>query len=71
MLEVLTLWIAVTMPGGASVELNAGQIVSVRPPSISGHYTPDTRCIIHTADGKYVTTIESCDAIKALLVPPD
>jgi hypothetical protein len=49
------------------VWLNPDQIINLREPRNASHFAPGTRCLILTADGKLLTTAESCDAVRRKL----
>ena len=70
-LLAVLLWITVTGPDKQPIELNAREIVSIRPPRSQDHFGAGVRCLIHTADGKYITVIETCAAVNNLLAHPD
>lgn len=58
---------------GRQIGINPDQVVSLRPSltatgeAKNKHFTDEVQCVINMTDGKYVTVIESCDAIKKKL----
>jgi len=60
--------IKVTGAGGEAIEINPSEIVSVREPGqIKEHLHPSVKCVVFTADAKFVTARETCQAIHNLL----
>lgn len=68
-LAVELLW--VIAPDGARVEINPAEIVALRPPREHDKRTlgNNVRCILFTADGKFIAAVEDCDVIKRRIVP--
>jgi hypothetical protein len=52
----------VTGPEGQIIAVNPLAIVSTRTPR--GHFSKGIKCLIHTADGKYISVIETCEFIN-------
>ena len=48
-------------PNGQVIYINPVQVVSVRPPRVPDHVTPDIHCLLHTADGKFIAVSETCE----------
>ena len=55
--------------GGQRIFVNPDLVINIREPhgANSGHFPPGTRCMVFTSDGKYISTIESCDSIRKKL----
>jgi hypothetical protein len=62
-------FIRVTAPDGTTIELNARQIISLRQPREDERrgINNNVKCVIFTADSKYVSTLEPCDDIHDLI----
>lgn len=62
-------FIQVTTPGGATVDLNPREIITLRPPREDEHRgsQKDVRCLVFTADAKFVSTLEDCHEIRQLI----
>jgi hypothetical protein len=56
--------ITLTGPGGQVIDINPAEIVSLREPRGDGHFDKDVHCLIHTADGKFITVIETCQIVR-------
>lgn len=54
-------------PGGQPVEVNAGQIVSLRPPRVGTHFSPGTGCLVFMTDGKFIAVRENCPEISRMI----
>jgi hypothetical protein len=55
---------------GHEVSINPKQVTSLhaaKDDQANKHYVEDARCIISLTDGKFVTVIERCDAVRKLL----
>lgn len=57
-------WLQLTGLDGQPIDINPETIVSLRPPR--GGFGEDVNCLIHTTDGKFITVVEACDAIRKL-----
>lgn len=59
-------------PGGQVIWLNPETVISVREPRgvPQGHWPADTKCVVMTVDGKFLTTAESCNRVRQKLSPP-
>jgi hypothetical protein len=54
-----------TGPDHQIVDINPAEIVSIRQPRGSDtHFHKDVRCLIHTADGKFIAVVEDCDSVR-------
>jgi hypothetical protein len=52
-------------PDNQPIDINPDQVVSVRQPRASeGHFQKGIRCLVITADGKFVAVMETCDEIR-------
>jgi hypothetical protein len=59
--------IALTQPGGHPISVNPSEIISLRPTRGQGHVSSDVRCLITTADGKFVSVTEDCATVLNLI----
>jgi len=57
--------ITLTGPDKQVIRVNPAEIISVREPreSFQGHFHPDTKCLVFTADGKFLAVTEDCDTV--------
>lgn len=62
-----TLFIVLTGPDHQVIEVNPAKIVSLRAPRHAEHFAPGTRCLVFTADAKYLSVMESCQKIETML----
>lgn len=62
-------FIQLTGPNGQLILLNPEYITNMRPPRGDGHFTAGTRCLVFTVDGKYISVLQDCNAIRAMLRP--
>lgn len=55
-------------PNGHEIVLNSRMVTSMHAGPGAGNQlvTEDARCIINTADGKFVSVIETCDIVREL-----
>jgi hypothetical protein len=59
-----------TGPNGQDIAINPEQVVTVRPkPKVAdeGHFHTNTRCIIHTTDGKFIGVVDDCATVQQRL----
>jgi hypothetical protein len=65
----LILLIALQGTDGQVVWVNPSQVISIREPrGISqGHWAQGTKCLVLTVDGKFFTTVESCEQVRVKL----
>jgi hypothetical protein len=51
------------------IDINPSNVASVRapPPERQGHFHMAVRCVIYTADGKFIPVLEECDVVRKLL----
>jgi len=54
-------------PGGQMIELNPGEVISLREPSSQEHFAKSIKCIVSTSDGKFHTVLEDCNTVKQML----
>jgi hypothetical protein len=59
--------ITVHGPQGQVIELNVNEISSIRQPRGHGHFTKDIKCLIFMTNGKFVSTVETCEQINKLI----
>ena len=52
---------------GSEVYVNPVQIVTIRTPQANGQMAANVHCIVNFTDGKFVTVVETCDAIRERL----
>lgn len=65
MIQLITsVLVTLTGPGGQTIDVNPAEIVSLREPRGDSHFDKDVHCLIHTADGKFISVIESCAAVR-------
>jgi hypothetical protein len=68
MIELLAQWIVVHSVDKREIVLNVPQITSMtarQGQNRNVHH--DATCLINLADGKFVTTIETCDDVRRLI----
>lgn len=53
--------VAVAGPGAKQILVNPSEVVSVR--AAPAHLTDGIQCLIHTTDGKYISSIEDCATV--------
>jgi hypothetical protein len=67
-LVAANLWFTLTTGDHNPVTINVDQVVSVRNAQPArDHVQKNVHCIIHTADGKFITVIETCVEVRHLL----
>ena len=60
-------FIALQTLDGRAVQINPAEIVSISTAREAGHdgrLTGKVHCVVSLSNGKFVTVIESCDAIR-------
>lgn len=68
---ILLMLLHLTGPDGQDIQVNVDEIVSMRSPRGTDHFTAGTQCLVFTADGKYLSVKEPCKEIeKAIGGPP-
>jgi len=57
-------------PDGHEVRINPAEITSLRNPAAAsdGLLHEKVKCVVATADGKYVSVVETCEEIQRLLL---
>jgi hypothetical protein len=65
--ELVAVFVELRGPDGQQLWLSPSQVVSIREPRSEQHFAPGTRCLIGTADGKYLTVAEPCEAVRKKL----
>jgi hypothetical protein len=60
-------FITVTGPENQHIKINADDVVSLREPRGADHFAPGTKCLVFTADGKYIGVRETCTEVFLLL----
>ena len=56
-------FVLLTGPGGQVIAVNPTEIVSLREPR-GDNFDKDVHCLIHTADGKFIAVIETCEVVR-------
>lgn len=54
-------------PDGQRVWVNTAEISSLRMPTnadLARHFPRNTHCVVVTGNGKFITTVETCAAIR-------
>lgn len=66
---VVAMLIAISGPDGQTIWLNPEAVISVREPrgTSQGHWPANTRCLVMTVDGKFITTVENCTDVRRKL----
>jgi hypothetical protein len=59
--------IQVQGPDTQIIDLNPEAIVAMRPPRGKDSFGPDVKCLISTADGKFIGVVQTCSTVKQLL----
>lgn len=59
--------VQLTGPGGQEIDVNPDQVVSLREKRGNEHFAPGAKCVIHTADGKFVAVQEDCNTVQERL----
>jgi len=56
-------------PDHQVIALNPTEVISIRTPrgAEEGHFAKGAKCLVHTADGKFIAVLEECDAVRALV----
>ena len=62
--------VVLTAGDGRPIAINPQQIVVIRGPSQKDLLTRNVRCVLGTADGKFISVIEDCDTVRHKLVGP-
>jgi hypothetical protein len=64
-MQALNALIVLTAPGGQPVDVAPDKIVSLKAPraDANGHFDNDVRCLINTADGKFIAVVEDCETV--------
>ena len=53
---------------GAEISVNPEAIVSMRDGEHTGQYiTKEVNCVVTTSDGKFISVIETCAEVRALI----
>jgi len=65
-LSVAATFIELHGPDGQIIYVNPHQIISIREPrgTDRGHWAPNTKCLVMTVDGKFLTTTDSCSDVR-------
>jgi hypothetical protein len=67
-LEVLIKLLLVHDPAGHEIYINPKEIVVLRSsPAVEGYLQEDIKCVIVTADGKYINAVEKCDLVLKMM----
>jgi len=66
-LLIAVLLVEFTGPDNQPIDINPMAVVSLRPPRSGDHFAKGGKCLIHTADGKFIAVIEDCDMVRAKL----
>jgi hypothetical protein len=56
-----------TGPDNQSIDVNPLAVVSLRPVRAGEHFGRGIKCLIHTADGKFIAVMQDCDTVRAKL----
>jgi hypothetical protein len=68
-LLIAAVFITVTGPDNQHIKVNANDVVSLREPrGSSDHVAAGTKCLVFTADGKYIGVRETCTEVFLLLI---
>jgi hypothetical protein len=60
--------VRLTGTDGQLIEINPEEVVSVRAPgSIAEHLHPNTRCVVYTSDGKFISVRDECQDVQKKL----
>ena len=59
--------VVLTAGDGRPIAVNPQQVVVVRGPSQKDLLTRTVRCVLGTADGKFLSVIEDCDTVRRKL----
>ena len=54
-------------PDQQTIYVNPLAVISVRAPRGAEHFRKRVKCLIHTADGKFIAVVEDCNTVKQLL----
>jgi hypothetical protein len=62
-------FIQLTGPDGQVIYLDTSKVITIRQPrgTDKGHWAAGTRCLVFTDDGKFITTVNTCDDIRKAL----
>ena len=65
--------VLVTLTGldNQRIDINPAEVVSVRAPRVQEHFGEGIKCLLHTADGKFIAVIEDCDTVRRRLNEAD
>lgn len=65
MIDLVTVvLVSLTAPDGTTITLNPHEIVVMRGQGKSRLLTAGAQCVIGTTDGKFITVMQTCDAVK-------
>lgn len=64
---VAVVFFTLTLPGGSSVDINAGEVLTIREPATTQHLTKEVHCIVNLSDGKFIGVTEDCDTVRQRL----
>jgi hypothetical protein len=56
-----------TGPDNQKIDVNPVAVISVRAPRGAEHLGHGVKCLIHTADGKFIAVVEDCGTVKRRL----
>lgn len=68
-----TVMIVLHSADGRELDINPAQVTSMREagsadtPVSDKYFTPKVRCMIGLTDGKFITVIEECSAVRVML----
>ena len=52
-------------PGGQAIYINPAEVTSIRQPTVPGHFSNGTNCLIYLTNRNFITVTETCsDVIK-------
>lgn len=60
-------FLILTGPDHQAIEVNPAEIVALRAPRSADHFAAGTKCLVFTADGKYVSVTETCLRVDEML----
>ena len=63
---MLAAWLVLTGPDNQTIEIQTPHIVTTRPPRGNEHFHPSVKCLLHMADGKVVTVIQTCEEVRQM-----
>lgn len=67
---ILIVLLLLHAPGGREITLNPATITTMQASKdgvANNIIAPDVKCVINTTDGKFISVVETCEAVRELI----